>query len=371
MAKDYYNILGVNKKASKDEIKKAFRKLAHEHHPDKKGGNADKFKEINEAYSILSDDSKRSQYDMYGQTFSAQGGGASGWAGSAGSGFEGFDFSGFQNGSFRGNPFGSAEGMEGFDLSDIFGEFFGGGRKSRVRRGRDISIDIELSFEEVIFGGERTIVLNKSSECTVCKGSGAKPGSEKLECKTCNGKGKIHETKRSIFGSFQVARTCDECLGSGKVPKEKCSHCNGVGIIKGAEEIKVKIPTGVENGEMIRLGGAGEAAPQSTPGDLYVKIHVRKHKIFRKENNDLVMDLEIKLSDALLGAEYKIETLDGPIALQIPMGSNTGDILRIKGKGVPTGRNRGDILAYLNVKLPKKLSKGAREAVEKLKEEGV
>lgn len=354
MAKNYYEILGVQKNASKDEIKKAFRKLAHEYHPDKRGGNADKFKEVNEAYTILSDDAKRSQYDTYGQTFNgSQGAGASG--------FEGFDFSGFQNAGFS---------AEGFDLGDIFGEFFGG-RRTKVKRGRDISIDIELSFEESIFGGERTIVLNKVSECNICKGTGAKQGSEKIECKTCNGKGKIHEVKKSIFGSFEVARVCDVCGGSGKVPKEKCETCHGAGVLKKEEDIKIKVPSGIDNGEMIRLTGAGEAIAHGTPGDLYIKVHVRKHKTFHKEGADLVMALDIKLSDALLGSKYEIETLDGKVSLDIPQGSNTGDMLRIGGKGVPFGRSRGDILVNINVKIPKKLSKSAKEIVEKLKEEGI
>jgi molecular chaperone DnaJ len=362
MAKDYYSILGISKNASKDEVKKAFRKLAHQFHPDKSGGNADKFKEVNEAYTVLADDTKRAQYDTYGQTFSAQSGAQAG----ADAGFGGFDFSGFQNaGGFQGGF-----SAEGFDIGDIFGEFFGG-RRSRVQRGRDISIDIELSFEESIFGGERTIVLNKISQCQTCNGSGGKPGTEKIECKTCNGKGKVHEVKKSIFGSFEMTRTCEVCGGTGKVPKEKCHTCGGAGVLKKEEDIRIKIPAGIDNGEMIRLSGAGEALPHGTPGDLYIKVHVRKHKLFHKVGQDLVMNLDVKLTDAILGAKYEIETLDGRTVLDIPQGSNSGDILRIRGKGVPFGRSRGDILANLNIKIPKKISKQARESVEKLKQEGV
>ncbi len=362
MAKNYYDILGIDKKASKDDIKKAFRTLAHKFHPDKKGGDADKFKEINEAYTVLSDDQKRSQYDMYGQTFAGanQGGGFQGNWGD----FGGFDFSGFQNGG--------GFSAEGFDLGDIFGEFFGGGRRSRAKRGRDISIDIELSFEDAVFGGERAILLNKVSVCQVCGGNGAKKGTETVNCATCNGKGKLREMKRSIFGSIEVSRTCETCAGLGKVPKEKCDFCRGLGILKKEEEIKIKIPAGIDNGEMIRLSGGGEAVKGGTAGDLYIKIHVKKHKTFRKEGNDLVMNLDIKLSDALLGVEYDIHTLDGLSKLKIPEGANTGDILQIKGKGVPEqGKSRGDILVHLRVLLPKKLSRSAREAVQKLKEEGV
>lgn len=367
--KNYYDILGVNKKASKDEIKKAFRTLAHKYHPDKKGGNADKFKEINEAYTVLSDDQKRSQYDMYGQTFA--GGGQGGFGGFQGNWEDFAKQAGFstQGGQWDFSGFGNA--AEGWDLGDIFGEFFGG-RRSRAKRGRDISIDIELAFEEAIFGVERTILLNKVSVCQTCSGTGGKKGTEIVACQVCNGKGKIREIKRSIFGSIEMSRACETCAGSGKVPKEKCNICDGLGILKKEEEIKIKIPAGIDNGEMIRLSGGGEAVKGGTSGDLYIKTHVKKHKTFRKEGNDLVMNLDVKLSDALLGAKYDIQTLDGLSTLNIPEGINTGDILQIKGKGVPDqNRKRGDILVHIHVALPKKLSKSAKEAVEKLREEGV
>lgn len=364
MAKDYYSILGVDKRATKDEIKKAFRALAHKYHPDKKGGDAEKFKEVNEAYTILSDDQKRAQYDTYGQTFNGAGGsGQGGFGGFQGGGFGdfGFDFGNFQGG-FQGQD---------FDLGDIFGEFFGGGQKSRSKRGRDISIDVELSFEESIFGVERVFLLNKVSICSVCGGSGAKHGSEMIECKTCNGKGRIREVKRSIFGSVEVSKVCDICSGSGKVPKERCQTCEGSGVLKKEQEVKVKIPSGIDNGEMIRLSGAGEALKGGISGDLYIKTHVRKHRVFSKEGNDLVMNLDVKLSDALLGANMDIETLDGISKLNIPEGVNTGEILRIKGKGVPHQGKRGDILARVRVAIPKKLSKSAKETIQKLREEGI
>ncbi len=368
MAKNYYEILGVDKKASKDEIKKAFRKLAHQYHPDKKGGNEEKFKEVNEAYSILGDEAKRAQYDTYGQTFA---GGQAGGNPFSGSQWQDFDFSQFTNGGFQNGGFSA----EGFDLGDIFGEFFGGGRKSRVQRGRDISIDIEIPFEDAVFGSDRNVLLNKVSVCEICKGVGGKPGTDKIECKTCNGKGKIREMKRSIFGSIEMNRTCEVCGGEGKVPKEKCEECRGEGVLKKQEEIKIKIPAGLEDGEMIRFSGRGEAVKAGQPGDLYIKIHVKPHKTFQKRGNDLIMNLEVKLSDALLGAEYEVQTLDGISKLKIPEGANTGDILAVKGKGVPhssnPGSKRGDILATLRILIPKKLSKQAKEAVGKLKEEGV
>jgi molecular chaperone DnaJ len=365
MSKNYYDILGVDKKASKDEVKKAFRKLAHQYHPDKKGGDESKFKELNEAYSILSDDEKRGQYDMYGQTFAGgqQGGGQGGYGG--GSPFEGFDFSQFTQG---GNGF--QGGME-FDLGDIFGEFFGGGSRSRTQRGRDISIDIELNFEEAIFGVERNILLNKVSICNTCNGNGAKIGTEKIECKTCNGKGKIREMKRTILGSIEVNKVCESCFGEGKVPKERCNMCNGLGVFKKQEEIRIKIPAGIENGEMIRMTGGGEAVRGGQAGDLYIKTHVKAHKIFHKEGANLVMNLDIKLSDAILGATQLVQALDGSIDLRVPEGSNTGDILRIKGRGVPVQGRRGDILVNLRVAIPKKLSKSAKDAIQKLREEGM
>jgi len=226
MSKNYYELLGITKSASKDDIKKAFRTLAHKYHPDKKDGDEAKFKEVNEAYSVLSDDKKRSEYDAYGRVFS--GGAGSGQQGPEG--FEGFDFSNFASGQGFG---GNANGFE-FDLGDIFSDFFGGQRE-RVRRGRDISIDIELSFSEAVFGAERRILVNKTSACETCRGSGAKPGTTMENCKTCNGKGKIHEARRSIFGSVQTARVCPECQGQGKVPKDKCAECRGAGVSRRQE----------------------------------------------------------------------------------------------------------------------------------------
>lgn len=365
MARDYYNILGVDKKASKDEIKKAFRTLAHKYHPDKKGGDAEKFKEINEAYTVLSDDQKRAQYDTYGQTFAGAGG--TGFQGGNWEDFmkqAGFDFSGFQN---RQSGF-SAD----FDLGDIFGDFFGRSANSqRSKRGRDISIDIELEFQEAVFGVEREILLNKISACGNCNGSGAKKGTEMVTCATCNGKGKIRELKRSIFGSIEISRACEICGGSGKTPKEKCGACGGLGILKKEESIKLKIPAGIDDGEMIKVAGKGEATKGGVSGDLYIKTHVKKHKVFRKEGNDLIMNLEIKLSDALLGAKIDIQTLDGLSTLDIPEGTSTGDILQIKNKGVPDGRSRGDILVQIKIAMPKKISKSIRETIEKLRQEGL
>lgn len=356
--KDYYEILGIDKKAGKDEIKRAFRTLAHKYHPDKKTGDDAKFKEINEAYSVLSDDQKRAQYDQFGSAGPNMGG-----FGGQGGGFEGFDFSQFTQG---------ANGGFEFDFGDIFGDVFGGGGRRQTKRGRDISVDIELNFDESIFGVERTILLNKVSKCDTCGGSGAEKGSEQVTCDKCNGKGNIREVKRTFFGQFETNAVCDNCNGSGKVPKVKCHTCHGQGVYKKESEIKVKIPSGIENGEMIRLSGGGEAVTGGQSGDLYIKVHVKKHSIFKKEGQNLVMDLNVKLTDALLGGEHTVNTLDGAINVKIPEGVSHGEILRIKGKGVPAERgSRGDILIRISIELPKKLSREARKKIEELKEEGI
>lgn len=354
--KDYYQILGVERKATKEEVKKAFRKLAHKYHPDKKDGDEAKFKEVNEAYSVLSDDKKRAEYDTYGHVFSGAGG-----AGPQG-GFGGF---------------GQGQGFEDFDLGDIFGEFFGGGfggrQQSRVKRGRDISIDLEIPFTESIFGTERTVLLNKTSSCSSCKGTGAEGDTGLETCSTCNGQGRIHETRQSFLGSVSTTRECGVCFGSGKVPKVKCKKCSGLGVDKGQSEIKIKIPRGIRNGEMIRMTGAGEAISHGVPGDLYAKIHVKPHPQFVREGNNLIMDLDIKLTDGLLGAEYDILAIDGKtIKLKIPAGVKVGEILRVRGKGVPTDeKNAGDLLVKLHIKMPQRISRSAKKLIEELKKEGM
>ena len=369
MSKDYYSVLGVDKKADKEQIKKAFRTLAHKYHPDKKDGNADKFKEINEAYSVLSDDRKRSEYDSYGQTFNGMGGGRGNAQGQGFGGFGDFDFSQFTQG---GNGFNNGGGFE-FDLGDIFGDVFGNGRRQKQqKRGRDISIDIELSFEDSVFGVERTILLNKVSTCQTCGGNGAEKGSETVQCSTCNGKGNIREVKQTFLGQFETNKVCENCRGTGKVPKVKCSVCHGAGVFKKESEIKVKIPAGIDNGEMMRYSGGGEAVSGGQAGDLYIKIYVKKHSTYRKEGTSLLTDLNVKLTDALLGSEYTLQTLDGEIKVKIPEGVTHGETLRVKGKGVPYDKNkRGDILIKLHILIPKKLSKDAKKMIESLKKEGI
>ncbi len=380
MTKDYYQILGVQKNASKEEIKKAFRALAHKYHPDKNGGDATKFKEASEAYAVLSDDKRRAEYDTYGKTFNGSGAGP-------GAGFNpndfGFDFSGF-----------NGQGFEDVDIGDIFSQFFGGrGRGGQSHaRGADISVDIDLSFSEAVFGVTRNIVLNKTSVCDVCNGKGAEPGSKLDTCKTCNGKGKIHETRSSFLGTFNTVRTCETCRGTGTVPNQKCKHCRGVGVIKKQQEIGVIVPPGINDGEIIRIPGGGEAVPGGTTagasGDLYIRVHLKPHPTLHRENHNIITTLSIKLSVALTGGEYVVETLDGPLTLKIPAGIEFGEILRVRGKGVPISapaheRNqgdstspsahsrRGDFLVKINIELPRKLSKNATKLVEELKKEGI
>jgi len=362
--KDYYQVLGVTKAATEEEIKSAFRKLAHKYHPDKKGGDEKKFKEVSEAYSVLSDKKRRAEYDTYGKTFA--GGGPQG-----GQGFGGFDFSNFSAGGGQaGFGFGNGQAFE-FDLGDVFGEFFGG-RAARARRGRDVSIDIELSFREAIFGTERRVLMAKQSMCTTCGGSGSKKGSKLITCASCNGKGEIRETRSSFFGTFTTSRTCPRCHGKGEVPETPCEICRGEGVMKREEEIRVVVPAGVENGEMIRMPRLGEAVAGGVAGDLYVKIHVREDRAFARDGNNLVTVLPIKLTDALLGGEYRIQSLDGEVPLSVPAGVMHGEMLRIRGRGVPSGRGaRGDLLVRIDIEFPKKLSKSARELIEKLRGEGL
>jgi len=359
--KDYYKILGVERTASKDDIKKAFRTLAHRYHPDKTGGDEARFKEIGEAYSILSDERKRAEYDAYGTTF---GGGAPGHGGFD---FGGFDFSNFAQGGFGQHMHGAE-----FDLGDLFGDLFGGTHR-KGRRGRDISIDIEVSFKESIFGIERRVLLMKVGTCPTCRGSGAQGSSDLVTCGTCNGAGNVHEAKRTMFGTFSTARVCDACHGRGKVPKERCKACGGVGVTRHEEEMAIAVPAGIEDGEMIRLTGGGEATPGGTSGDLYVKVHVKADTRYRKEGADIVMPLSIKLTEALLGATRAVETLDGEVSLKVPAGVSFGERLRLKGKGVPQrrGGTRGDLYVEVQIKLPNKLSKRARDALTVLVDEGV
>lgn len=382
MSKDYYKTLGVDRNASKDEIKQAFRKLAHEHHPDKKGGNEARFKEANEAYSTLSDDTKRAQYDRFGSAGPGFGGG-SGQGGNpfAGAGgFDGFDFSQFTQG------FGGQRGGQNieFDIGDIFGDIFGGGsRGGRKQKGRDMSIDIEIPFRDSIFGSTTNLRFSRTAPCEHCKGTGGEPGTKIESCDTCKGRGKVQEVRRTFLGNVSTTATCPTCAGRGSVPKEKCKICRGAGVYEKQEDLEVVIPAGISDGEMLRMAGKGEAvsggpagggsAGAGTPGDLYVKIHVIPHPLFQRKGSDLYATLPIKLSEALLGSVRTFTTLDGDIQLSVPTGIVHGEQLRVKGRGVPIGgskNRRGDLLVKISVEMPKHLSRNARKAIEDLKKEG-
>jgi molecular chaperone DnaJ len=355
--KDYYQILGLQKGASKDEVKKAFRKLASQYHPDKKTGDEEKYKEITEAYAVLGDDKKKAEFDSYGHAFNG--------ASQGGAGFGGFNWSDFANqGGFNG------QGFE-FDINDIFENFGFGGGSAKQSRGRDVSIEINLNFKEAVFGTTRKVLITKNSLCTECKGTGGKPNAGTTTCTTCSGNGKVRETRQSIMGSFTTVRECSVCAGRGQVPKERCAHCAGAGIRRAQEEVEIKIPTGIENGEVIRMTGRGEAMLNGQPGDLYVKIHVETHKTIKRDGTSLFTTLPVKLTDALLGGLYKIETLDGVIELKVPAGITHGELLRIKEKGVPTERGRGDFMVKVNIEMPKKLSRKAEKLIQELKEEGI
>lgn len=348
--KDYYQTLGIDKNASKDEIKKAFHKLAHKYHPDKNGGDDTKFKEVNEAYQTLSDDKKRAQYDQFGTT-----GGASGFD------MGGFDFSGFGQGGFG-----------GFDMGDIFGDIFGGGR-SRTRKGADLQTRINLSFKESIFGVEKEIKITKPSVCNDCDGSGAKKGTDLHTCTQCSGSGNVKKVQRTILGTISTSEICNKCFGKGKIPKDECVKCRGTGVVNEARTIKIGVPAGINNGETLRLSGMGEAITGGNPGDLYVIVSVENHKTIKRAGNDLIYTLPIKLTDALLGASYKVETLDGMVDINIPAGTRVGDSVILKSYGVPTGygNKRGSFIIKLDIYLPNKLSKKAKDIIQELKKEGI
>jgi len=353
--RDYYQILGITKSATEDDVKKAFRKLAQKYHPDKKGGDEAKFKEASEAYAVLSDRKKRAEYDTYGKTF----------AGAGGAGAGGFDFSNFNG--FQGN-------FQEFDIGDIFGEFFGaqGSPFSGAKRGRDISIDIELSFREAIFGAERRVLLAKVGLCDTCSGTGAKKGSAMISCAACNGKGDIRETRNSFFGTFSTTRQCPRCHGKGQLPESPCETCRGESVTRRQEEIAITVPAGVSDGEMIRMPAKGEVAAGGGAGDLYVKLHVKADPAFNREGNNLITSLQIKLTDALLGGEYRIRSLDGEVALSVPAGVVHGESIRVRGSGVPFGRgSRGDLLVRIDIQFPKKLSSSVRKMIEQLRAEGL
>ncbi|MFA5174940.1 MAG: molecular chaperone DnaJ [Patescibacteria group bacterium] len=370
MSKDYYKILGVEKNASQDEVKKAFKKLAMQYHPDRPSGNEAKFKEINEAYQVLGDVEKRNKYDQFGADFEQQGGfGGASWEDVMNS------FRNGQGGGFGGVNFGDG------NLGDIFGDLFGfssGGfsgssRGGRKERGRDIQVDVEVDFKEAAFGVEKEISLRKQSKCDVCGGSGSEPGSKMEECRTCHGKGQTVQVQRTFLGAMQTVTTCPDCRGRGEKPGKKCKHCGGDGVLSKTSTIKVKIPAGIDSEQAIRLGGHGEATPHGgQSGDLYVRVHIKSSKIFEREGYDVHTISEISFSQAVLGDKIEVETLDGQIKVVVPEGTEFGQMIRLKGRGVTRldkSGARGDHYVKIKIRVPKKLSRDARKKLEELKDE--
>lgn len=353
--KDYYETLGVPRTATKDEIKRAYHKMAHQHHPDKKGGNEAKFKEANEAYQILGDEQKRAKYDQFGTGYNDNAGGSSSGSGfSGGQGFGGFDFNGF-------------EGFGGFE--DIF-EAFGGGGRSRSRRGRgqDIKIDLEISFEDSVSGKEVEINYKKLSLCDTCGGQG---GFDPESCARCNGTGQVKQTFNSILGTMSQVVACPKCHGQGKSFRKVCSSCHGQGRARKTNSFKMKIPKGILDGEMVKFAGEGEAgADGAQAGDLFVEMHFGAHKYFKNEGVNIFYDLIVDMAQAALGDKVEIPTLYGNVNLKIESGTQPGDTIRISGKGLPkrgSWGGHGDMFVKVKVLVPKHLTSKQRELLEEFK----
>jgi molecular chaperone DnaJ len=368
MANNYYDILGVSKGASDDEIKKAYRKLAHQYHPDKSGGDEKKFKEINEAYQVLSDKTKRSQYDQFGQTF-----GSGGYSSQNGQGFDGFDFGNFNfsQGGQGGFEF-DFGGGSGFD--DIFSNIFGGGgKKSGRKKGQDIQIDLEINFLEMVRGVRKNINLYKTVKCDQCGGTGGEAGEKMKTCPVCRGTGRVQKNVRSFFGSFSQVNVCLECGGLGKIYEKKCRRCGGDGRIKKEQNIEIDIPAGISDGQTIVMRGAGEAGEKNaSAGDLYILIHVLPHEKFSRKEWDILSTEYIDFSTAALGGEIEVKTVEGKLILKIPEGTQSGEIFRIKKRGIrsDSGREEGNQLVKIIVKIPKKLSREQKKKIEELRNIG-
>jgi len=361
MSKDYYKVLGVDKSASQDDVKKAFRKLAHEHHPDKQHGDEAKFKEINEAYQVLGDANKRTKYDQFGSSFEhGQAGGGYGGFGGGAQGFDGFNI----NMDDLGDMFGG--------IGDMFG--FGGGRSrgggSQAKRGHDIETVVVIDFKEAVFGVEKELSINKHIQCVKCHGNGIEPGAKVETCKTCGGHGQVHKVQRTIFGNMQVQMSCSDCGGEGKTYSEKCKKCAGTGVVKEGVELKVKIPAGIDDGQSIRLGGQGEAGAKGGPaGDLYLRVKVRKDERFEREGHDITSKAYISFAQAALGDKIDIETVDGSVTMKIPEGTQSNTVFRLKDHGVHklNHNGRGDHLVKVIVRTPTRLSRKEKELFEELK----
>ena len=346
--RDYYDVLGVSRSAPEDEIRRAFRKLALEHHPDRNSAPeaAERFKEINEAHEVLRDPEKRRAYDRFGHAGTDAAGGA---------GFEGFG---------------------GFGFEDLFDSFFGrsagGSRRPRAHRGSDLQTEIILAFEESVFGVSKTLDVDKHETCETCRGSGNEPGSEPVLCQRCGGTGELRRSHQSIFGQFVNVSVCEQCGGEGRVIQSPCPSCRGRGYTEVEKQIEVAIPGGIEDGTRIRLTGQGDPPDHrqggGIPGDLYVSIRVRPHDFFRRSGSDLLLDYPIRITQAALGDEIDIPTLDGPTKIKIQPGTQSGKVIRVKGAGVPGLRDskRGDLQVRLIVEVPRSLTAEQKDLLQKL-----
>ena len=355
--RDYYEVLGVSKSASKDEIKSAFRKLAKKYHPDisKEENAEEKFKEVQEAYSVLSDDNKRRQYDQFGHA-GVNGNGA-------GSGFGGFNGAGF--------------GFDASDLGDIFDDLFGAGfgfggsssrrsSSSRTRRGSDILMQVDLTFEQAVFGCEKDFDLDVVAECDKCDGKG---GFHEETCSRCHGSGTITSEQRTILGSFMTKTTCPDCGGKGKTYREVCSKCHGKGSVKARKTITVSVPSGIDNGERLRVPGKGNSGENGgASGDLYLEFHIKEHKYFKRDGLDIYLEVPINMAEAVLGCKKEIPTIYGNVKLTISSGIDSGDKQRLKGKGIKdsTSRKVGDMYVIFKVVTPKRLSRDQKKLFESL-----
>ncbi len=356
MSKDYYDTLGVDKNATKEDIKKSYKKLAKKYHPDlnKESDASDKFKEINEAAAVLGDDEKRQQYDQFGDAdaFKKAGGGA---------GFNGFDSGGF--GDFA-----------SFDFGDIFDQFFSGGggfsqrgRRRGPRSGANMRVDIEIILEDAAKGISKTLNIPRVEKCPECNGTGAESEDDVKECHECHGTGTSRRTQRTPFGVFATTSTCGTCNGKGTIVEKECKNCDGTGLIKKTRKIEIKIPAGAEEGTNLRVSGEGEAGEPGAPtGDLYVIVHIKEHSVFEREGDNIYVKVDISFVTAALGGEIEVPTLEGTAKLKIPTGTQPGTIFRMKGKGIPFlhGYGEGDEMVEVNVKIPEKLTKKQKELLK-------
>lgn len=343
--RDYYAVLGVGRGASADEIRKAYRELAKQYHPDRNNGDgaAEQFKELQEAYEVLSDREKRSTYDRFGHIDT--------------------------NGGLGGSPFGAA----GFGIEDIFDSFFGTrsatGQRQRVHRGDDLRVDIKLTFEESAFGMSREISFAKLEVCGPCGGNGIEPGSTPISCVRCGGTGEVRRVHQNFFGQFVNVSVCDRCEGRGSVITDPCKGCRGRGAVRSTRRLQVSVPAGIEDGSQIRLSSEGDTGPQGgPPGNLYIVIHVEPHRYFRRQGNDLLLEVRIDFPKAALGEEIEIPTLEEPATIKVPAGSQSGRVIRLRGKGVPhlNGGGRGDLQVRLTVVTPTELTAEQRKLLKQL-----